>query len=161
MVTTQQSWAMYHIGLNAQRSPCVTLAIYTVTDLRRARGTRPPGGQNSFNFMQFLGKFGQIVCWCTPWRLAKWSPCIKCIELSHTSHWTIHHIGPYITLGYASKFTMHHIGHTSKGFKWKNVTMYQIMWSSMLCDSMCHVVIFLHLSVHVAQCAMWSLFEMF
>ena len=24
---------------------------------------RPPGGPNSFNFMQFLGKFGKIVCW--------------------------------------------------------------------------------------------------
>ena len=25
--------------------------------------SRPPGGPNSFNFMQFLGKFGKIVCW--------------------------------------------------------------------------------------------------
>ena len=27
--------------------------------------TRPPspGGPNSFNFMQFLGKFGKIICW--------------------------------------------------------------------------------------------------
>ena len=36
-----------------------------------ARGTRaPPGGRNSFNFMQFLGKFGKIVCWRPPWELA-------------------------------------------------------------------------------------------
>ena len=27
----------------------------------------PPGGPNSFNFMQFLGKFGKIVCWRPPW----------------------------------------------------------------------------------------------
>ena len=26
----------------------------------------PPGGPNSFNFMQFLGKFGKIVCWRPP-----------------------------------------------------------------------------------------------
>ena len=33
--------------------------------------TRPPGGPNSFNFMQFLEKFGKIVCWHPPpgsWR---------------------------------------------------------------------------------------------
>ena len=48
---------------------------------------------------------------------------------------------------------MHHIGHTSKGFKWKKVTMYQIMWSSMLCGSMFHVVTFLHLSL-IGVC-MW------
>ena len=28
-----------------------------------ARGMRPSGGPNSFNFMQFLRKFGKIVCW--------------------------------------------------------------------------------------------------
>ena len=28
-----------------------------------ARGACTPGGPNSFNFMQFLGKFGKIVCW--------------------------------------------------------------------------------------------------
>ena len=26
----------------------------------------PPRGPNSFNFMQFLGKFGKIVCWRPP-----------------------------------------------------------------------------------------------
>ena len=31
----------------------------------------PPGGPNSFNFMQFLGNFGKLVCWHPPpgsWR---------------------------------------------------------------------------------------------
>ena len=28
---------------------------------------RPPWGPNSFNFIQFLGKFGKIVCWRPPW----------------------------------------------------------------------------------------------
>ena len=30
----------------------------------------PPRGPNSFNFMQFLGKFGKIVCWRPPGELA-------------------------------------------------------------------------------------------
>ena len=39
-----------------------------VADLGGAQGTRPPpGDQNSFDFMQFLGKFGKIVCWRPPW----------------------------------------------------------------------------------------------
>ena len=29
-------------------------------------GLRPPPGQNSFNFMQFLGNFGKILCWRPP-----------------------------------------------------------------------------------------------
>ena len=33
--------------------------IYIVKFWTRA----PPQGPNSFNFMQFLGKFGKIVCW--------------------------------------------------------------------------------------------------
>ena len=32
-----------------------------VADLRGREGRAPPG-PNSFNFMQFLGKFGKIVC---------------------------------------------------------------------------------------------------
>ena len=32
-----------------------------------ARGTRALGGPNSFNFMQFLGKFGKIICWRPSW----------------------------------------------------------------------------------------------
>ena len=36
-----------------------------------ARGMRAPlGGPNSFDFMQFLGKCGKIVCWCPPGQLA-------------------------------------------------------------------------------------------
>ena len=35
-----------------------------------AQGTRPPRGQNSFNFMQFLGKFDKFVCWRPPGELA-------------------------------------------------------------------------------------------
>ena len=31
--------------------------------------TRAPRGPNSFNFMQFLGKFGEIVCWRPPGEL--------------------------------------------------------------------------------------------
>ena len=27
----------------------------------------PPGRPNSFDFMQFSGKFGKIVCWRPPW----------------------------------------------------------------------------------------------
>ena len=39
--------------------------IYIVKFWTRA----PPGGPNSFNSMQFLGKFGKIVCWRPPWRV--------------------------------------------------------------------------------------------
>ena len=28
-----------------------------------ARAIHPPGCPHSFNFMQFLGKFGKILCW--------------------------------------------------------------------------------------------------
>ena len=36
----------------------------SVADLRwRGREGRPSHGQNSFNFMQFLGKFAKIMCW--------------------------------------------------------------------------------------------------
>ena len=44
---------------------------YAVADLHsKILDARPPGGPNSFNFMQFLGKFGKIVCWRPPesWR---------------------------------------------------------------------------------------------
>ena len=40
--------------------------IYIVKFWTRA----PPGGPNSFNFMQFLGNFGKIVCWRPPWGVA-------------------------------------------------------------------------------------------
>ena len=40
-------------------------------DLRGARWTRPPPTRspNSFNFMQFWGKFGKIICWRPPPRV--------------------------------------------------------------------------------------------
>ena len=34
----------------------------------------PPGGPNSFNFMQFLGNFGKIICWRPP--LGSWRPLL-------------------------------------------------------------------------------------
>ena len=34
------------------------------------RAPPPLGGPNSFNFMQFLGNFGKIVCWRPPGELA-------------------------------------------------------------------------------------------
>ena len=37
-----------------------------VADLMGAQGCAPPPGQNSFNFMQFLGNFGKILCWRPP-----------------------------------------------------------------------------------------------
>ena len=42
---------------------------YPLADHRGARRT-PPGGPNSFNFMQFLGKFGKIVRWRPPGEMA-------------------------------------------------------------------------------------------
>ena len=44
---------------------------YSVADLNsKILDARPPRGPNSFNFMQFLGKFGKIVCWRPPGELA-------------------------------------------------------------------------------------------
>ena len=45
----------------------------TVADLHsKILDMRPvPRGPNSFNFVQFLGKFGKIVCWCP---LEGWCP---------------------------------------------------------------------------------------
>ena len=38
-----------------------------------ARGAPPPGCPNSFDFMQFSGKSGKIVCWRPPWEVgAPW-----------------------------------------------------------------------------------------
>ena len=39
-----------------------------------------PGGPNSFNYMQFLGNFGKIVCWCP---LGSWRPLLgEILDLS-------------------------------------------------------------------------------
>ena len=46
------------------------MTTFTVADLHSKildAPHPPPGGPNSFNFMQFLGIFGKIVCWCPPW----------------------------------------------------------------------------------------------
>ena len=49
---------------------CIILLV-AVADLGGRRGRAPspppPGHPNSFDFMQFSGKFGKIVCWCSPW----------------------------------------------------------------------------------------------
>ena len=45
-----------------------------VADLHSKIWTRPPGGPNSFNFMQFLRNFGKIVCWPPPPPLGSWRP---------------------------------------------------------------------------------------
>ena len=38
--------------------------LLPVADLRGREGRAPPSwGPNSFNFMQFSGKYGKIVCW--------------------------------------------------------------------------------------------------
>ena len=37
--------------------------LSSVADLHGKISDVPPRGPNSFNFMQFLGKFGKIVCW--------------------------------------------------------------------------------------------------
>ena len=51
-----------------------------------------PRGPNSFNFMQFLGNFGKIVCWHPPWRVGAPSSgkswirhCQSCEYQSHPS----------------------------------------------------------------------------
>ena len=41
-----------------------------VADLRGGARDSRPRGPNSFNFMQFLGKYGKIVCWRPPGELA-------------------------------------------------------------------------------------------
>ena len=46
-----------------------------VADLRGVRGMRAPWGPNSFNFVQFLGKFGKIVCWRAP--PGSWCPLLR------------------------------------------------------------------------------------
>ena len=49
--------------------------------LRGGRGTRAPSrGSNSFNFMQFWGKFGKIVCWRP---LEDWRPYFVTQEKLH------------------------------------------------------------------------------
>ena len=47
---------------------------HALLDITRSGGSKRPSlpltrGPNSFNFMQFLGKYGKIVCWHPPGRL--------------------------------------------------------------------------------------------
>ena len=58
--------AKYTIGIPVEgRCPNVGSATSIISYLVLVY----PGGLNSFNFMQFLGKYGQIVCWCPPGEL--------------------------------------------------------------------------------------------
>ena len=46
----------------------------------------PPRGPNSFNFVQFLGKFGKIVCWRPPGELApppRGNPGSATVNIAH------------------------------------------------------------------------------
>ena len=53
--------------------PC--LGHFSVVDLHSEIVDAPlPWGPNSFNFVQFLGKFGKIVCWCP---LEGWCPHLR------------------------------------------------------------------------------------
>ena len=49
--------------------PCVKSWVPPVADLGGARDVHPRG-PNSFNFIQFLRKFGKILCWRPPGKLA-------------------------------------------------------------------------------------------
>ena len=59
---------LHHIHTCVTRKHSNRMRTTPRADLRGARGMPPsPGGPNSFNFMQFLGNFGKIVCWRPPW----------------------------------------------------------------------------------------------
>ena len=61
--------------LNISALKFINKALKSVADLHsKILDARPPGGPNSFNFMQFLGKFGKIVCWRPP--LESWRPLL-------------------------------------------------------------------------------------
>ena len=64
-----------------------------VADLRWCQGH--PRGPNSFNFMQFLGKFDKIVCWHPHWRVGT-----PTSGKSWIRHWIVNHNGDCITLLY-------------------------------------------------------------
>ena len=50
----------------------MSLVTIPVADLGGTGGAHPPGHPNSFDFMQFSGKFGKIICWRPP--LGSWRP---------------------------------------------------------------------------------------
>ena len=65
---TSHQQAYLSIALGAWKLsnwPNPLIQLLPVADLRGTQGTRPlpSGGPNSFDFMQFLGNFGKIVCW--------------------------------------------------------------------------------------------------
>ena len=46
------------------------MILHVVADLHsKILDARPPPGPNSFNFMQFLGKFGKSYVGAPPWRV--------------------------------------------------------------------------------------------
>ena len=64
----------------------------TVADLHsKILDARPPGGPNSFKFMQFLGKFGKIVCW-RPLGEILGPPLINVIRFTLKEHMNYRHI---------------------------------------------------------------------
>ena len=66
VLTNQWTW-LYEALLEVS----MTKIALSVADLGGgARGVHPPRRPNSFNFMQFSGKFYKIVCWHPPGELA-------------------------------------------------------------------------------------------
>ena len=54
-------------AINLPMEPSKLTNTISLADLRGAQGTcAPPGCPNSFDFMQFSGKFGKIICWRPP-----------------------------------------------------------------------------------------------
>ena len=83
--------------------------VNAVADLRGgARDVAPPGGPNSFNFMQFLGKFGKIVCLPPPGGggAPSWKSSIR------------HSNGPMFTIGNVLKFAI----------KWDRLEISEFLW---------------------------------
>ena len=52
------------------KSMIFVMLTISVADLGGGVRGSPPGRPNSFDFMQFSGKFSKIVCWRPPWQLA-------------------------------------------------------------------------------------------
>ena len=75
------SLSLHYNTMCCMHFPMHCTNIYCVQDIpvadlhSKILDARPPlGGPNSFNFMQFLGKFGKIVCWRPP--LGSWRPLL-------------------------------------------------------------------------------------
>ena len=65
----------YLLGYGQQAGTTHPTGMHSVVDLRGGArdACRPPGHPNSFNFMQFLGNFGKIICWRPP---GSWRPLL-------------------------------------------------------------------------------------